>query len=112
MKKWPKDNELATFEDLVDPILESIRDVYTLERNHMKKVPYRGYDIGSNIKHVCLSPNEVLTSDYLSDHDPLQTLISIAVQLGIEQGTRMQLERQRIIDVTRGMMDAMLEKTF
>ncbi len=99
-KKWPKDpKQTVRFADLAEPVHKAISFAYTLKRkNHGKDVPWSGFDIGESMKACCLSPHEALTKDNLAydknnqDRDPMNILIGIAIQIGIEQGRRIQLE--------------------
>lgn len=93
MQEW---NGAAQFDDLVQPILSAIRFAYSLRRkNRDKNIPYDGYDRPS-ILHVCPSVTETFSSDYLTEVEEdqgrtaLDEIIAVAVQIGIEQGRRLE----------------------
>lgn len=90
LKKWPEDpNETVSFDDLAEPLLKAIRFAYSLRRkNKDKDIPYDGFETG--LKHICLSPDELLKADYLEEEDALKVIIGMALQLGIEQGRRIE----------------------
>ncbi len=93
---WPeKSGEPAEFSEIVEPVVKAIRFAYRLKRqNKDKDVPWDGLPIGAWGRATCLHNHEALTKDNLNydEHeqgrDPLQTIIGIAVRLGIEQGHR------------------------
>ncbi len=96
MKKWNKQKDkTARFSDLADPIQRAIRFAYKLERKNIDKdINWTGYDIGEDDKATCSSPNEKFTAECLAyaledqDMDALQEIITVAIQIGIEQGRR------------------------
>ncbi len=96
MKEWNKQKDkTAVFSDLADPILKAIRFAYKLERKNIDKdIKWTGYDIGQDDMATCISPNEKFTVKNLvwalEEHgiDALHEIITVAVQLGIEQGRR------------------------
>ena len=101
MVKWPKDETTVMFNKIADPIKEAIEFAYDLTRqNKRKSIPWHGLDIGEAEKVSNLTPKERLKKTQL-DHsledqgrDALDEIIGIAVQLGIEQGRR--IEKQSI----------------
>lgn len=99
MKKWPENNGLAQFSDLVGPIKKAMLFAYNIERkNDGKSIPWNGYDIGEKDKTCCHSPNHALSAETLrynkedQDSDAFDSILTIAVQLGIEQGRRIQMQ--------------------
>ena len=100
MKQWPKDNKsLSSFEELTEPVVRAIRFAYKLERkNSNLDIPWLGYDIGEKEKGTSRSPDKKLSVEKLKYQEEeqgrsaLETLIGLAVQLGIEQGRRLQKE--------------------
>lgn len=94
--KWDKEkSKTARFSDLADPIIKAIKFAYKLERkNEDKDIKWTGYDIGERDKATCCSPNERLTRESLAfaledqGSDALTEIITVAIQLGIEQGRR------------------------
>ena len=102
MREWPKDDKPADFEDIINPLVDSVKFAYRITRRNVDKdIPYQGYDIGRDCAHVALGA-EALTADNLRDRDEnqgrsaLTEIISIAVQLGIEQGRRIRSENNSI----------------
>ncbi len=98
-KPWPSANKPASFDDITQPICDAIRFAYGNKRqNHDIDIPWRGLDIGKREKAIDLSPTERLTKENMAyRHDDqgetaLETLIGLAVQLGIEQGRRLGRE--------------------
>ena len=117
MKEWPKQGTVD-FEELVAPLRKAVSKVYNLKRkNEDKDIPYNGYGFNVlSIQATSLNPEEALTAENLrySDEDqgrdPMTTIISLAVQLGICQGYRVALEEQadRIdcIDILIGCIES------
>lgn len=97
-KPWPKDqSKYVSFEKLADPIRKAIEFAYEIKRKHVHRgIPWSGYDIGRDAKATCFSPHEALGKKCLDfnledqDRDVLDTIIQVAVQLGIEQGRRVE----------------------
>ena len=97
MKKWSNQkDETAIFSDLADPILKAIRFAYKLKRKNIDEdIKWKGYDIGENDKVTCFSPDEKFKVKSLAwaleEHgmDALHEIITVAIQLGIEQGRRL-----------------------
>jgi hypothetical protein len=70
---------------------------YDLKRkNASRSIPWTGYDVGEDTKVGCFSPHEALAKNNLAfqeedqGRDALDALIQIAIQLGIEQGRRLE----------------------
>ena len=100
MKEWPKDGGLFNFRDLVGPVRTAIEFAYRLERrNTGRSIPWDGPNVGDRTLVCGFSPVEKLRCDNLkySDEeqgrDALTEIVGIAVQLGIEQGRRMAVEK-------------------
>lgn len=100
MKKWPKNpNETVRFDELVTPLRKAVKYAYKLTRINVKKdIPWTGYEHGDYIGTTNPDPEEMLNRRWQSHEreqgrSPIDTILAIAVQLGIEQG--MRLERQR-----------------
>lgn len=100
-KPWPKSGTVS-FTDLVEPIITAIESAYDLQlktKVFEDGVEWTGLDIGERDKVCCLSPSERLTGDQLrysyvdQGRNPLAEIVGVAVQLGIEQGRRVQVER-------------------
>ena len=112
MKEWPKDTtKTAYFEDLADPIVKALKFVIRNKGVRIADdvvIPYKGYNIGKDDLACCFDPVEKLSTErrnYDRDNqgrDIYDLLVSLAIQLGIEQG-------RRILRSTMGM-DHMLVK--
>lgn len=96
-KPWPKDGKHASFHEITGPIVKAIQFIYKLKRrNQEKDVPWKGLDIGESLKATCFVPDENLTADSLAyqlenqGRSPLEVIIGLAVQLGMEQGKRVE----------------------
>jgi len=97
---WPKDDKPAPFSKIVGPLRSAIEFAYDLKRkNCNKSIPWGGLDVGNREKVTCLSPRKKLKKASLDfqledqGRDALDAILEIAVQLGIEQGRRMTVER-------------------
>lgn len=116
MKKWPENNKTVPFEDLVKSVKSCVNFHYKLKRIHtFEPMDYKGYDIGSSIRATSLSPNESLTLDNLErdreqGRDPMDTIIAIAIQLGIEQGIRVESEKTDLLRLTIDLLSKQLEE--
>lgn len=97
MKKWPKNNAPASFEDLVKPFKQSLRFAYSMRRkNKDKDIPYTGF---SNGNLACcpdivdmFSAENVTYSHEEQGRDVLETIIGAILQVGIEQGRRIAMD--------------------
>lgn len=114
MKEWPEDPiETVDLEDLVEPIVKSLLSAYDIERKSLSAIPYSGYNIGGEELISGSSPEEMLRPEDLriawqNGKMAYHALFSIAVQLGIEQGRR--LERKRwfsLIDAAKTSLEGM-----
>lgn len=107
--KWPKDGKPASFSDLVEPICEVLQQAYSMRRRKHTDIKWTGLPQGESCGVCSLEHDERLTAENLAysldnqDRNALIEIISMAVQLGIEQGERMfknstcyQLEQMRI----------------
>lgn len=100
MKQWPKDGKpLTNFEQLTEPVIKAIRFAFKLNRkNEDLDIPWSGYDIGRKEQATSLTPDKKLSVENLKYQEEnqgrgaLETIIELAVQLGIEQGRRLQKE--------------------
>lgn len=92
--EWPKDRSPMDFEDLVSPIVSALLETHDIRRNGESDVDWFGPDLGAPEKAICLSPVERLTKANLDSEfesqgrGALEIIVSIAIQLGIEQGRR------------------------
>lgn len=93
---WPKDGSPASFSDLTEPIRKIVRHCYSIQRkNKNKDVDWKGLELPECMSATCLTFDEKLKADNLKyekedqGRSAMDVIISIAVQLGIEQGRRM-----------------------
>ena len=105
--KWPSNpRETVAFSALAEPIIKAIRWGYKLSRRRRgEDVPYEGLDLGKSMKASCLPPDELLRAENLDyseedqGRDLLEELVGLAIQLGIEQGRRIEAEQRGPWDV-------------
>jgi hypothetical protein len=101
--RWPKNpSQCADFEQLTEPILKALRFAYQLERkNKNMRIPWTGLDTGPDCAATCLAPEEALSKDALAwaldEHgrEALEVIMQVALQLGIEQGRRLALNKMK-----------------
>lgn len=96
MKKWPKNNKAADFDELCKPVIKAVKEAYNLKRKE-KDIKWTGLPIGQTEAAGCPEFSEALSAEGLAYHgergrEPIDVIISIAIQLGIEQGRRMTAE--------------------
>ena len=96
-KPWPEGGALVHFTELTEPVVRAIEACYSMQPREGildKGVTWSGLDLGAHELAICFSPDEALSGSHLrySSEDqgrsPLEEIIAIAVQLGIEQGRR------------------------
>lgn len=106
MKPWPTDGSTVDFEDLVNPVLKVLRQLYMLERIWDADPVYDGYNVGD--LHINLSADEQLSKSHLDwiyedqGRSAIEVVLAVAVQLGIEQGRR--VERKTILSGSVGAL--------
>ena len=118
MKQWPEDNKTVTFSDLVTSVRECVDFHYRLSRkNTVEPMNYQGYDIGSSVKATSLSPDEALSLEQLDydltvqGRDAMDTIIGIAIQLGVEQGRRIEHENVKLLELMNTVLLAAANKS-
>jgi hypothetical protein len=92
MKEWPDNDEVVNFEELTGPVVQAIQEAYKLIPLDVSHgIEWTGLNIGKKLLAHSFSPEEALSATYLphGDRSPLEVIVGIAVQLGIEQGRRM-----------------------
>lgn len=118
MKKWPEDNKPAGFDDLVLPVVQTVKAAYWYEKKPLKfGLTYNGLPLTScEILATSLTISEKLSAENMKydeeeqGREPLEVLIGIAVQLGIEQGLRISKERyDRWLFLAKSPLDTMME---
>ena len=102
MKEWPANNKTVSFDGLCEDLRKAVNAAYKLTRlNAGKDIPWTGHDIGKNLKHCSMSPDEWLMAESLAynkerDRDAMDVILGIAIQLGMEQGRRKTIEDNSI----------------
>jgi hypothetical protein len=98
VKKWPTDGKTVGYESLSQPVRRLFEQAYTLQRiNEGKPLKWNGLPTPKCVAHVTLPFEERLTvesQEYEAerDRDMLDTIIGIAIHLGMEQGYRQAKE--------------------
>ena len=97
MKKWPKNDETASFTDLTASAVSAIKFAYELKRkNKGKSIPITGLDTPDTTIHgpssVLLNAANLKYSEEEQGRNALVEIVSYAVRLGIEQGRRMTMQ--------------------
>lgn len=95
MQDWPKDDKPALFQDITEPLQRSVQ--WALEHPG-EDVPYNGLDVGEVLRPDLMSAERRLMNVYqifraglTGPVTPLNEIIELAVQIGIEQGRRMTM---------------------
>ncbi len=94
MKSWPENGDPVNFDDLSAPLVSAARR-FALTGNG--KYNGLGYPHSA---HICPPPSEVLSpAGYLADREQgrtrLDAIITVAMQIGIEQGMRLEREAEK-----------------
>ncbi len=98
-KDWPENNEQANFEDIADPVVKALK-VAIKKGNAVYKdgINWTGFKQGKLTRASVFPPTVALHAKNLTyskkeqGRDVITEIVSIAVQLGIEQGRRMVVE--------------------
>jgi hypothetical protein len=91
---WPTSGDQVDFGDLVDPVVRAIRTAYALRRRPKgQDIEWTGPMYGWREASSCGDPRTALSAEWLlhdeeQGRDALDTLVGIAVRLGMEQGRR------------------------
>jgi len=95
LKQWPEnEKQIVPFEDLISPVVDAVFNVYELKRKHEDGIPYDGYNIGKTSLAGSHDPQVLLEKDgleYWAERGltPMHLLLTVAFQLGMEQGIRL-----------------------
>jgi hypothetical protein len=97
---WPENDAAAVFDTLTEPVADLVRQAYSLKRKAAikKGLDWKGPSLPWSLRASCLPFEEKLNAENLryddeeQGRDPLEVIIGIAVQLGIEQGRRISAE--------------------
>lgn len=118
MKEWPADDKTANFEDIVKPICLAIWCAYDLKRKNVgKDIPYNGLEVGRSVLATNLGIQERFAAEQLryseeeQGRDALTEIVSAAVQLGIEQGRRIEQDTHKLNDLLIGAYKTSFEMT-
>ncbi len=103
-KKWPKHSQPANIEDLIRP-LRMATDEGNVRQVRIPKgdISWRGVPFGKHSRHIMPEPGELLTKRSLrynrqeQNRDFLDTILMIAINLGIEQGRRATCEKLKLL---------------
>ena len=117
LTEWPEDKtDTVRFEDLVEPVVQSIGHAYTIKRrNAWEDIPYNGYNIGWETLVCCPDPLVQLNTENIElsrdqGNSPMHVLVGIAVQLGIEQGIRIERKRTQHLELLLEVFKARLNE--
>lgn len=99
MKSWPENGDPVAFDDLSGPIASAARRFMRTGNGK-----YNGLD-HPHSAHICPPPNKILTQSGLEDgkdqgRDWIDLVIGVALQLGIEQGIRLEQKRAKEVSVS------------
>lgn len=94
-KDWPDNNKIAMFSDIVEPLRDALQIALDKgEKVYEDGIEWNGFNGVRNGRHPCI-PNipETLHAQGLQyhkerDRDVFNTILSVAVWLGMEQGRR------------------------
>ncbi len=97
--EWPKKQPVRFLEWIVDPLVSALRQGYRLQRRKRQTLVYEGLDVISTQSNLArrLSARpyrtfdpEMLQQQEEEGRDLLWVIINLAVQLGVEQGRRLE----------------------
>ena len=100
MAEWPENNEIARFPDLVEPVVDAIKQVYRLRFKGYKDLTWRGPSLPESMAAGCHQYDEKFKAHNLKygcqdqGRSPLEEIVAAAIQLGIEQGRRYALKER------------------
>ncbi len=94
-KDWPDNNKMANFKDIADPIIKALKIAMKKgDKVYQEGIEWEGLKQGPANNHICFNPSESLHAKNLTSSKESQgrdiyiEIISIAIQLGFEQGRR------------------------
>lgn len=100
--EWPADNGLFMFENLSKSVRDALTQAYSLRRKSKKKnIIWSGPPTPQNMKTSVGEFEERLSASSLAygeddqGEDALDVIISIAIQLGMEQGRRFHIRNSK-----------------
>lgn len=95
-KTWPSDpKKTANFSEILDPLVNAVKATHKIERIEGIGYDWDGLPNGDRESPISVDPNERLTAKYLdwqanyNDNSALEIILTLAIQLGIEQGRRL-----------------------
>jgi len=96
MTNWPKNDKHMHFSELTEPVCRAIRKAYKLtSKDYGEGIKWTGPELPQSMRAGCLPYDELLTRKQLEyseqdqGRDPLEEIVGIAIQLGMEQGRRL-----------------------
>lgn len=99
-KEWPENSKVVRFSDITDPVKEALQVAMDKgDAVYEDGIEWTGLMQGKFTAAVALAPTVALHAQNLTysneeqGRDVYNEIISIAVQLGIEQGRRMMVEQ-------------------
>ena len=102
VKQWDKKGNTASFNDIAAPLCKIFKEAMEKGADVYKDgLVWEGFDIGETMKHIALSPDQRFTPENLlhskieQGRDVFDEIITLAIQLGIEQGRRAKLREIR-----------------
>lgn len=100
-REWPADGSPVKFDFIAEPVVKAMRHCYRMKRrNKDSDAPWSGLPLGRREQASCLNPKEALTAKSLAYvkedqfRSAVEVIIGVAIQLGIEQGRRMEAQRR------------------
>lgn len=99
-KEWPKDSEVARFPDITDPIRKALQVAMDKgDKVYEDGIEWTGLSQGTftgacvQAPTVALHASNLTYSNEEQNRDVFVEIISIAVQLGMEQGRRIMIDK-------------------
>lgn len=112
MVDWPTDDRNLSFWELTNPVCAAIKKIYSLKRKNHGDIEWTGPSTPEFLLSTSLTFEERLSKTMLDydEHeqgrDPLEILVGIAVQLGMEQERRIKAcsTDQGLVEIARSLL--------
>lgn len=107
IKPWPDKGQPGNFEDMVAAFCQLVNSAFILQRKPDAELTYHGHDIGRlTATHAlpvseALSPETIAYREANQGRDLLDQLLSVIVQVSIEQGRRSGLQQLHLQPIAR-----------